>query len=190
MQREAALADEAALRQNAEESGTLLPSAPVWPWNWAWFVLLTFRENTRLKAEVDDWRNRYKELEEENLKLYEQLHLGCDTSSIPSSKGWKKNDVPQENEKPTGSNAIEGDEGSQETPIPVSGYLKNRGGEKRRPGGQKNHPPAFMRVTGVQEREPVLHYPDACAHCPRMDRCKEEGKFRKHFTGHGYDIEG
>jgi hypothetical protein len=196
MEREVLIPDEVIFTQHAEQFGSPPFNAINWSWNHDWFLQQTLQENialkaenNRLKAENNELRNRNKVLEVENQKLFEIIHLGCDTSGISSSKDWKKNGVSKELENTTDSNADQDNKDNKEPPLSVTGYLKNKNGEKRRPGSQKNHPPAFMRIADVQEREPVLHYPDKCTRCPHLDQCIKESRFRKYFTAHGYDIE-
>ena len=170
-----------------------------WPPYRDQLLLELFLENAKLKFELNDLSNRYNELEAENkelkaanLKLFEQLHLDCSTSNIPPSKDWKKNNVFEEPKKTDDSNANNQDDRKEdkEGPISVKDYLNNnKDGEKKRPGGQKNHPPAFMRIDGVREGDPVKKYPDKCNRCPYFEKCKEEGKFRQYSTNHEYDIE-
>jgi len=167
------------------------PDTFEWPPNPnVWLMLhMLMQENIRLKAKNADLSNRCQELKAENQKLYERLHLGSDTSSIPSSKGWKGNNIPKETGETVDPDAGQGGNGTNETPISVSGYINGKTGGKRPPGGQKNHAPAFMHIDDVREGEPVLHYPEKCAGCPRIDQCIEEGRFQKRTTTHGYDIE-
>ena len=141
-------------------------------------------ENKELKAENI-------ELKAENQKLFEQANLDCQTSGIPSGLDWKKGKgVPEEPDNTIYLNVDQDDrKDGKEEPISVSSYLRNKDGEKKRPGGQKNHPPASMRVDGAREGEPVQHYPDKCNNCPNFDRCVEEGRFRQYNTSHDYDIE-
>jgi len=142
------------------------------------------------KAEIAGLLDRIKKLEDENQILYEQSHLGSDASGIPSSKDWKKNSIPiEEVGNTTGAGDARDYKTGLETPTPVTPYLKNRGGERKRQGGQKNHPPSYMHIADAQERGPVLHYPGSCARCPNLEHCKADGKFRKYSTSHGYDIE-
>jgi len=148
------------------------------------FILMFLQVYFRLKAEISGLLERIRVLEEANRKLYEEAHLGCDTSGIPSGKDWKKSGDSQ----PVETEPDDTGGGSRETPTSITGYLKNRGGEKRQPGGQKGHPPAFMQIDDAQEGEPVFHYPDNCTRCPHMGQCIKEGKFRKYSTSHGYDI--
>jgi len=158
----------------------------------AW-LLLAFRlllEIIYLKIEKFGLLEKIKKLEDENRKLYEKANLGSDTSGIPPSKDWKRqNGASKKNANSTNSDNTPKDNPPRETPSSVSKYLKNKDGVKRRPGGQPNHPSSFMRVTGYQEREPVLHYPGSCVCCSDFERCKENGKFRKYTTSHGYDVE-
>jgi hypothetical protein len=153
-----------------------------------WILLYALNEITRLSAELFDANNKIIELESQNQKLFELSHLDSETSGIPSSKDWKKNGTSPDSENTTDSCADKDDK-TKETPTSISGYLNNKDGEKRNPGGQKNHTPAFMRVDGTKDEEPVLHYPKKCTCCPHIDKCIEEGRFRRYFTGHGYDIE-
>ena len=144
-------------------------------------------ENIMLKAEVVALGDRIKELEAENQKLFELLNLGCDTSSVPPSKGWKADAVPNSSETPADTDAGQGGIADSETPVSATAYIKGKG--KKSPGGQKNHAPSFMRFDDVREGEDILHYPEKCAVCPRLDQCLEDGQLKKYFTGHDYDIE-
>lgn len=183
MQGEVAISNEVILAEQAETCSLHVID---WLLNLVRILLLTLLENIGLKTKLIDLRDRCKELEAENQELYERLHLDCDTSSIPPSKDWKKNSVPKESEE-----AAEPDSGQvdKETPISITDYLKDKANGKRRPGGQKNHPPAFMHIDGAREGEPILHYPKRCANCPNFGRCAEEGRFRVFSTAYGYDIE-
>ena len=155
-------------------------------------------ENTALKSNAIVQDNRIMELEAVNQQLFERLNLDSGTSSIPPSKGWKANAAPDKPEEAAGTDNSEeaagtdagqgGDEG-RETPISVTGYIKNEGEGKRSPGGQKNHAPSFMHFDDVREGEDVLKYPAKCTGCPRLDQCVEEGRMRKCSTAHSYDIE-
>jgi transposase-like protein len=154
-----------------------------------WLLLQTLLlENARLKAEITDLRNRNQELETENQKLYESLHLGCDTSSVPPNKDWKRNAAPKGFDEASEPDTGQAGKENGETPISVTGYLNGDAGEKKRPGGQKNHLPAFMHIDNERE-DTVPHYPNKCASCPQLDQCIEEGRFRKYSIAHGYDIE-
>ena len=145
-----------------------------------------------LEAENANLRIRNKELEAENQKLYEQLHLGSDTSSIPSSKDWNGNSAPKEAAE--AAEAVESDtsqeeNGRKETPTSVTGYINGKTGGKKRPGGQENHIGSFMHNDDADEWEAVPHYPEKCVGCPHLDQCIEEGRIRKRHTSHGFDIE-
>ena len=189
MQREVTMSEKTAVTRYAWSEGTLFLSVIDWARNCCWIFLRLLLECIRLKSELILQRNRIEELEVENQKLYEQAHLGSDTSGIPSSKDWKGNGASKGVEETSGSDANPGVGVDKETPISISDYLKDTAGGKRRPGGQEKHPPAFMHINDVREGEPVLHYPDKCASCPRFAQCVEGGRFRKYFTAHGYDIE-
>jgi len=160
-----------------------------WPPSHDWMLSQALIENKRLKAELVCLQNRNRELEEQNRKLYEQLHLGCDTSGIPPNKDWKKSVAPAEPEKTAGTGASDSGDPNKETPTSATAYLNNKPGDRKGPGGQKGHTPAFLNIDDVVEREPVLHYPERCIRCPRMGICMEEGRFRKYSASHGYDIE-
>lgn len=165
-------------------------NALVWPCSHCGLLQQALQEIVRLKAENNVLRDNVTELGIENQKLYERLHLDSDTSSVPSSKCWKNGDTPNAFEEPTDSGAGQEGNGDMEKAISVTGYLKdNKARGKREPGGQRGHRPAFMRVDGSREGEAVLHYPDKCVGCPRMEQCEEDGRFRKYYTAHGYDIE-
>lgn len=179
--------DEATLTSDAGQSDTHSLSVLDWAHNRDLLLMLTLDENSRLKAALIEANNRIKELEEENQKLFELSNLGTDTSGIPSGKDWKKNGVARELEETTDSNACQG-EIEKETPISVTDYLKG-GREKKLPGGQKNHPPASMRVSGAREGVPIRHYPDKCNACPLFGQCLETGRFRRYHTNHEYDVE-
>ena len=197
MQREVLLPCEIAYIHDTEQTGAL---------SWSDFdrsldrdliLLYVINENNRLKAELINAHSRIKELEAEYQKLFEQSNLGSDTSGIPSSKDWKRTGASEEPENPEESeNSTDPNEGhnhkdnaNNESPISVSNYLKGDDEEKKRPGGQKDHPPASMRVDGAREGEPVHHFPEKCKNCPQFERCIEEARFRQCYTGHGYDIE-
>jgi len=183
---EPSAADEIILAPYADPAAMHYLGSPNWD---SWLLAQAILENSRLKAEIIDLRKKNAELELENRKLYEQLHLGCDTSSVPSSKDWKRNGVSEGLGGASDSDAEQAGEGKEETPTSVTGYLKDKSGGKRERGGQEKHAPAFMRIGDVQERSPVLRYPDKCTNCPHIDQCIDNGRFRKHFTAHGYDIE-
>ena len=182
---ETSLADEIILAPYAD-TGMLYLDALNWDGG---LLVQALLENSRLKAEIIGLRKKNAELELEDKKLYEQLHLGCDTSSVPSSKDWKRNGVSEGLGGAADSDAGQAGEGEKETPTSVTGYIKDKAGVRRERGGQKNHAPAFMRIGDVQERDPVLRYPDKCTNCPNIGQCIEGGRFRKYFTAHGYDIE-
>ena len=200
MQREVSLPDEVIFIPHCENADT--PSLDVYNLSHILYQLLfqALMENARIKAGFNDLSDRSKELEAENeglkaenkelkaeiQKLFEQSNLGCDTSGIPSSKDWKKGNASEEPEKATDSNVLQEE---TETPISVTDYLNNKGVAKRSPGGQEKHPPASMRVDGTREGDPVQHYPNKCSGCPKLKQCIEEGRFRRYYTGHGYDIE-
>jgi len=165
-------------------------NALVWPCSHCGLLQQALQENVRLRAENNSLRDNITALEIENQKLYERVHLDSDTSSVPSSKCWKNGDTPNAFEEPADSNTDQEGNGDKETPISVTGYLEdNKAREKREPGGQRGHRPAFMRVDGSREGETVLHYPDKCIGCPRLAQCIEDGQLRKYYTSHGYDIE-
>ena len=134
-------------------------------------------------------RERIKKLEVENQALYEQSRLGSDTSSIPPNKDWKHNAVCVTKDGGVNSDGDLKEKNLRETPSPITHYLRNGNGVQKRPGGQKYHPPSFMKITDAQEREPVYHYPEKCLKCPDIKRCIEQGKLRKYMTSHEYDIE-
>ena len=191
MQREVLLPDEVIITPHCENAGML--SLGVYSLLHILYQILVqvFMEYDRLKAWFNDLSDRYKKLEAENeglkaenQKLFEQSNLGCDTSGIPPSKDWTKSSATEGPEEAAEPNVIQ-----EETPISVTGYLNNKGGKKRLPGGQEKHPPASMRVDGTREGDPVHHYPNKCSGCPQLKQCIEEGRFRRYYTGHGYDIE-
>ena len=212
MQREAALAGETILTPEAGQAGVDNISGFSWTLSGGSLFWDTLNENTRLKADLAEasnrikeleeksqklsWleyenerlRSRNKELEEENRKLFEISHLGSDTSGIPGSKDWKGGCDPDELKDGAVPSAGEGGKENGESPTSVSDYINNKGGEKKPPGGQKNHAPSFMHFDSERE-ETVNHYPGKCAGCPHIDRCIEEGRLRRYFTGHGLDIE-
>ena len=189
MKRELLLPDEILYISHIDQEGDMCYWDTFdWAREFVWMLLYALNEISRLSAELYEANNRIKELEAENQKLFELSNLGCDTSGIPSSKDWKKNGVSEDSENKTDSCADKEDK-TEETPISITAYLNNKDGEKRKPGGQKNHTPAFMRVDDAREGEPVLHYPEKCTCCPHIDQCIDEGRFRRFFTGHGYDIE-
>jgi len=143
-----------------------------------------------LKSEVANLLEKINRLEEENRNLYEQANLGSDTSGIPPGKDWRRQNGAFNKSKDTiDSEGTQTDKPHREKPISITGYLKNRGNAKRRPGGQAGHAPSCMRTTGFQERDPVMHYPGICISCLDFEQCKEEGRFRKYTTSHGFDIE-
>jgi len=144
--------------------------------------------NQRLDEEKQRLFEDNQRLDEENKRLFELAHLGSDTSGIPSGKDWKKNGASMEIGNTTDGDA-QSDEICRETPTSITPYLKNRSGERKRQGGQKNHSPSFMHIPDAQEREPILHYPTSCIRCPNFEQCKADGRFRKCSTSHGYDIE-
>jgi len=158
----------------------------------AW-LLLTIKllfEIIFLKAENAGLIEKIKRLEDEKKILYEQAHLGSDTSGIPSGKDWKRqNGSSNKVVDMSDQDSTQKDETHREKPISVSDYLKKKDHAKRRPGGQPGHRPSFMRTANYVEREPVLHYPSRCKCCPDFERCKENGGFRKYATSHGCDIE-
>jgi len=184
MQQETVIFDEVVL---AEQAGTRSLRAIDWLRNLVFILLLTLLKNIGLKNQLIDLRVRCKELEAENQELYERLHIGCDTSSVPPSKDWKRNGASKEPDETASSDASR--HGDRETPISIKDYLSDKANGKRRPGGQKNHPPAFMHIDGVREGDPILHYPNKCTNCPNFSRCAEEGRFRVFSTSNGYDIE-
>jgi len=159
----------------------------------AWFFLafqILLKVIINLKSEVANLLEKIKQLEEENRNLYEQANLGSDTSGIPPGKDWKRQNIASnKSADTTDSECTQTDEPCREKPISITGYLKNKGSAKRRPGGQAGHAPSCMRTTGFQERDPVMHYPSICTSCHDFERCKEDGRFRKYKTSHGFDIE-
>ena len=173
----------------AGAAGTYPPGAAGFPCSGCGALFRALEEIARMDDEIACLSSRNKELEAENLKLFELANLGCDTSGISPSKDWKKDGASAALGSPDVSDAGQEANGKKETPTSVTGYLNGTGGEKRRPGGQLNHPPAFMHVDDAQDGEPVLHYPARCANCPRIGLCIEEGRLRKYHTAHGYDIE-
>jgi len=152
-------------------------------------VFLLFSTVLELLAVIIELVCLLKKRDDENRDLYERAHLGSDTSGMPPNKDWKRNGAPTETGGATDAGDGQNAGNCRETPSSITDYLKNRGGGKRRRGGQKNHPPSFMRVAGAQEREPVMHYPDTCVRCSNFEQCKADGKFRKYSTSHGYDVE-
>jgi len=143
-------------------------------------------ENSRLKSVICDMQEKISELKRERDKLFEQANLGSGTSSIPSSKDWKKNGSAH-NE----TDAIDlddKDENGNETPMSVTDIINGNNGKKRR-GGQKNHAPTFMEFTADREDEPVRHFPGRCVDCHNKEQCINAGNLKKFHTGHGYDIE-
>jgi transposase len=163
-------------------------SVKYWAFNLFVILLRALMEILGLKAEIAGLRSKVEVLEAENQKLYERLHLDSSTSSVPSSKGWKGCGGPDEQKGDDQEGAADPDNG-RETPIQVSGYINGNAGEKRKPGGQKKHKPAFMHIDDAREGDSVLHYPSRCVGCPRFDQCLEDGRFRKNSTAHEYDIE-
>jgi|GEM_PF-360705 len=212
MKRETALHDENIPTPNAEQSGMPYLSVVNWSYNRDEILSHILSENAGLRVELNDSNKRIEELEAENKelkaeniglkaeniglkaenqKLFEQAHLDCQTSDIPTGMDWKKGkSVPEEPDNTIDLNAEQdGRKDGKEEPISVSGYLRNKDGQKKRPGGQKKHSPSFMRVNGAQDGDPVKHYPNKCMNCPNFGRCIEEGRFRQHNTAHEYDIE-
>ena len=159
-----------------------------WPLtgNWIFQLIIQF---IRLKAQYDALCIRNEELEAENKRLFELANLGSDTSGIPSSKDWKKNGGAEGQTADSNASQDEDDKDHSETPTSVTGYISNRGKEKKQHGGQEKHAPTFLRIDNAQEREPVLHYPEKCTSCPRFEQCMNEGRFRKYNTSHEYNIE-
>jgi transposase len=151
-------------------------------------ILSLLVEVFKLRAENGALHNKIHQLEHDCQKYYEQAHLGSDTSGISPNKDWKKCNAPRDTAETPGFAGDQEHNEGRETPISVTGYIKKQGGKKQ-PGGQKNHPPSFLKINGAQEREPVFHYPGKCVHCPNIERCKEEGRLRKFATSHGYDTE-
>ena len=144
-------------------------------------------ENTQLRSECQLLQAQLAEVTQLAQKLYEQANLGSDTSGIPSSKDWKKNGAAKKEEEHAEMESTTTPE--KETPTPVTGYLDNPKGEKRKAGGQPGHAPAFMDFSDAQERPAVSHYPERCTQCPNFETCKENGKFRKYRTARQLDIE-
>jgi transposase len=178
--------DDPSTTQYARSSKALFLSVFYWARNCCWLLLQALLKIIGLEAEVAGLRDRVKMLEEENRRLYESANLDSDTSGIPPSKRRLGNVAHDEPDCPDAGRDIGG---NKEPPIPVTGYINNKGGEKKKVGGQGGHAPAFMDISDVREGEPVAHYPDKCAACPHFDQCMEEGKFRKYQTSHSYDIE-
>ena len=144
-------------------------------------------ENSRLRSECQLLQAQLAQITQVAQKLYEQANLGSDTSGIPSSRDWKKNgaaEKTEENAEPEGAAKPE-----KEAPISVTDYLKNPKGEKRKPGGQPGHAPAFMDFSGAEERPAASHYPARCAKCPNFESCKENGEFRQTGASKQLDIE-
>jgi len=190
---------------NDGQPDMLRPSILGWLYNHDWTLPQALLEIiARLRAALNDSYSRNRELEaeinrlnaenhvlrDENQKLHEQANLDSQTSGIPSGKDWKNKGACGDADETAGSNEDQDSrKDGRESPISVSGYLNSNGGEKKRQGGQKNHPPAFMFIGGAQDGEPVQHYPDKCKNCPHFNKCIEEGQFRLAGTGHEYDVE-
>jgi transposase len=177
---------EAATTRHARSSKALFLSVFCWARDCCWLLLQALLKIIGLEAEAAGLRDRVKMLEEENRRLYESANLDSDTSGIPPSKRRLGNVAPDEPDCP---DAGRGAGINKEPPIPVTGYINNNGGEKKKPGGQGGHAPAFMDVSDAREGEPVAHYPDKCAACTHFGQCMAEGRFRKYHTAHAYDIE-
>ena len=188
MQQGTLISGEAILSQ-ADQTDARSLRAVDWLRDLVWMLLRTLLENIRLRAVLIDLRSKNKELETENQELYERLNLGSDTSSIPSSKDWKRNGDSKEADEAACPDAGQEGEAVKETPTSIKRYLEGETGGKKGRGGQKSHPPAFMHVDGSREGEPVLHYPNKCANCPRFGQCVKEGRFQVYSTAYGYDIE-
>ena len=190
MRREVLLTDEIIHTPYANEESDMLYLATLdWMGNIIWILSYAFNEIRRLSARLFDANNRIKELEAENQKLFELSNLGCDTSGIPSSKDWRQSGVSDDTDTEKGTaSCVDKEDDTKETPTSITSYLNKKDGESKKPGGQKNHLPSFMRIDGIQEEETVLHYPKKCTGCQHIGQCIEEGRFRKNFTSHGYDI--
>jgi len=210
MRQETALLDNITVLQHAEKSDMPSFSVLELPHGRDLLLLQSLFEVGKLKAELDAMRDRCIELEAEVAEigaerdclrnrvneleaviqiLHERVNLGSDTSGIPSSMDRRKNCAPEVPEETGGSNTGEADNENRETPSSVKKYLDNKGGGKKRQGGQEGHAPTFMSFDADREGGPVAHYPGKCRGCPNMGRCIEEGRLRKVSTSHEYDIE-
>jgi len=150
-------------------------------------------ENAQLRSalvqalsENQSLKEQLKEAQRSLQELYEKANLGSDTSGIPTSKDWKNNGAVL---KLDNQDNPEGAEPEMETPIAVTDYIRGNE-EKKRRGGQPNHPPNSMRFSSdVQKTNKIPCYPGKCVNCPYLDQCIEEGRVRQYNTAYGYDIE-
>ena len=207
---EATLHDEIILKPCAGQTCTLCPGALYCPHgDRVRSFLHLLSENARLGDELNDSNDRNRVLEAENaelknenaelraenavlkavsLRLYEQAHLDSQTSGIPPGMDRNKKGATGDTGETTDPNAGKDDSaGGKEPTVSVTEHLK--GGEKKTRGGQPNHTPASMNVSGARDGEPVAHYPDKCKNCPNLSQCIADGRFRRSNTRHEYDIE-